>query len=392
MPHKKVNKYLTGRDVREVADERFDYLYSEFENVYVAISGGKDSTVILNMAIEAAERAGRLPVNAHWLDQEAEWLSVVAYMRRIKADPRVDLRWYQFPTKLSNSGDEKDPFLWCWRDGDRWMRELETDTIKENPTPKIRFHETLDAIPVALAGEARERSVVVGGMRCEESPQRRHAYTSFANHKWMTWFKKPRRWQLLTATPIYDWSYRDVWKAIHDGGWDYCEIYDRMYRHGMSLQKMRVSSLIHEYSLAAGVNYIHELEPETWNALQSRMSGINAARHLDLSHLVPEHLPRAFSSWPEYVDYLVEELVEVDEDKAVYRKRFALNSLTQYLGTPWEEQAYRTAAKAVIRNDIEFKVYGAGLTSLREWIKISNTKDLVPYNRRRYVRVDTNGA
>lgn len=61
MTHKKVNRYLTGRNVRETAEERFKVLYDEFEHVYVAVSGGKDSTVILNLAIEAAERAGRLP-------------------------------------------------------------------------------------------------------------------------------------------------------------------------------------------------------------------------------------------------------------------------------------------------------------------------------------------
>lgn len=61
MTHKKVNRYLTGRNVHETAEERFKVLYDEFKHIHVAVSGGKDSTVILNLAIEAAERARRWP-------------------------------------------------------------------------------------------------------------------------------------------------------------------------------------------------------------------------------------------------------------------------------------------------------------------------------------------
>ena len=57
-----MKRYL-DKNVYDAAVERYDYIYTHFERVCISFSNGKDSGVLLNLAIEAARRHGKLPVN-----------------------------------------------------------------------------------------------------------------------------------------------------------------------------------------------------------------------------------------------------------------------------------------------------------------------------------------
>lgn len=45
-------KETTAKNVYQLAQERLDIIFKEFDNVYVSFSGGKDSGVLLNMCID----------------------------------------------------------------------------------------------------------------------------------------------------------------------------------------------------------------------------------------------------------------------------------------------------------------------------------------------------
>ena len=40
------------KNVYELAQERLDIIFKEFDNVYISFSGGKDSGVLLNLCID----------------------------------------------------------------------------------------------------------------------------------------------------------------------------------------------------------------------------------------------------------------------------------------------------------------------------------------------------
>ena len=181
-------KIYQSKNVYEAALERIEWLYREFPNVIVSVSGGKDSTVILHLCIEAAQKLGRLPVIARFLDQEAEWRDTIEYMRQIQDMPEVDLRWYQIEFKIFNATSHSQDWLYCWRKGDKWIRPKEPDAIKENVYGLDRFHDFLEK--QLDFDYPNEPACAISGVRCSESPQRAKGLTNFATYKHITWGHK----------------------------------------------------------------------------------------------------------------------------------------------------------------------------------------------------------
>ena len=47
-----VRTYDKSKNVYEAANERIEYIFNNFERVYLSFSGGKDSGVMLNLALD----------------------------------------------------------------------------------------------------------------------------------------------------------------------------------------------------------------------------------------------------------------------------------------------------------------------------------------------------
>ena len=70
-------------NVYEAAIKRLDLLFSEFDNVYVSFSGGKDSGVLLNLCIDYLKSyyPGR-KLGVFHLDYEAQYQFTTDYVNR----------------------------------------------------------------------------------------------------------------------------------------------------------------------------------------------------------------------------------------------------------------------------------------------------------------------
>ena len=84
-------KIFLKDNVWDVALQRINRIFDDFDNVVISTSGGKDSTVTMELALMVAEQRGRLPLKMMFLDQEAEYRMTIEYMRKAMADPRVCL-------------------------------------------------------------------------------------------------------------------------------------------------------------------------------------------------------------------------------------------------------------------------------------------------------------
>ena len=64
-------KRFLGMDVYTAARLRLEEVFDSFERVYVSFSGGKDSGVAVQLALEVAREKGRLPLDVLHIDLEA---------------------------------------------------------------------------------------------------------------------------------------------------------------------------------------------------------------------------------------------------------------------------------------------------------------------------------
>ena len=376
-------KIKTGQNVLDAARERMNFVFDEFEEIYIAMSGGKDSTVVFRLALEVAEARNRLPLRVVFIDQEAEWQATIAYMRLVMSDPRVEPHWLQVPIKISNSASVEDEWLYCWKEGAEWMRPKEPDSIHENIFGTDRFQTMFDG--VLMAYHRDEKACLIGGVRAEESPGRRQSLTTRPKYKTVTWGKRLTKTQPhYTFYPIWDWTYKDVWKYIADIGAPYCKIYDYMYQHGVSAWEMRVSNLHHETAVKS-LYFMQEIEQDTWNALTKRLGGIHVARNMDHKTLfsAPKKLPWMFKSWVEYRDHLLEGLISNEEHRELYRRTFA-NYDETYSGMLKPERLWKAQIVTLLANDFH-------LTKLANWGSTPEAGEFVKWKRGRPIKAKYGG-
>ena len=129
--HRVIMKIYLKENVFDACLDRLRYLFDEFDKIIVSFSGGKDSTVIFNMAMIVAKEKNKLPLTVMFLDQEAEWQAVVDYTRTVMQDPEVEPHWLQVPIRLFNATSSSKQWLHCWGEGEQWMREKKILQLKK---------------------------------------------------------------------------------------------------------------------------------------------------------------------------------------------------------------------------------------------------------------------
>ena len=344
-------KIYSSKTVYDAALERIRFLFDEFPNVIVGVSGGKDSTVVYNLALQVAKEKGRLPLKCLFVDQEAEWTATIDAITEIMENPDVEPKWYQMPIKLFNATSTTDHWLMCWdeKEEHRWMRERVPYSIKENVYGTERFGELFSAI--IKKEYAGIKTCYIAGVRTEESPTRAMALTYDVTYKGRTWGKiLDKTNQHYTFYPVYDWSYMDVWKAIHDNGWSYNTVYDAQYNYGVKLQNMRVSNVHHETAVGT-LLYMQEIEGDTYQRLTQRIAGIDMASKMGKDDYFPRSLPFMFQNWGEYRDFLLEKLIENPEWLKGFKAIFARHDEMYAHAIP--DKMYKEHINAILTNDWE---------------------------------------
>jgi predicted phosphoadenosine phosphosulfate sulfurtransferase len=347
--------------VYDAALNRMRRLFDEFGNVIVGMSGGKDSTVVYNLALQVAREKNRLPLKVMFLDQEAEWDCVIDFVRSVMSNPDVEPMWFQIPMFLFNASSSEDSFLHCWEEGADWIRDKEPNAYKENIYTRkgrtkfsmdFKIEEFNDMFGKILeVMYPNEPACYLAGVRCEESPARKITLTAKPTYKDITWGRiLNAKKHHYTFYPLYDWNLSDVWKAIHSNGWEYTKLYDYMYQYGVPVQKMRVSNIHHETAVKS-LYFLQELEPETWNKVTKRLQGLSTAGQLNTSAFeVPKELPPMFKDWNEYRDYLLKHLVQGDSKHKFQNLFNKMDGI--YTHDAIKIRAAKVGIRAILRNDI----------------------------------------
>ncbi len=347
-------KFYLKQNVFDAALERIRFLFNEFENVYINFSGGKDSTVLMEIALMIARETKRLPLKIMFIDQEFEWSSVISYIRRVANRDEIQAYWLQVPFHLFNATSPFHQWWYCWDPNEEknWLREKEPDSIKEDifgkskKDDKLRFFALFDEFLKYL--HPNDVAIHVAGVRAEESPGRLRGLTTYATYKWITWGKKDNK--NYTFYPLYDWRTSDIWKTIFDHNLDYCKLYDYQYQYGIPVKDMRVSSLCHETAVR-NIFYLHEVEKDLLDKASKRMPSVESVVQMRDNFLTIKELPFMFSNWEEYRDFLLEKLVVNSEHREILRKKFKAHE-GRYI-PPVQQKLTQAEIKMILVNDFE---------------------------------------
>ena len=348
-------KIYKDTNVYEKALERIRWLFDEFDTVATNISGGKDSTVVLELLIQVAKEKNRLPVKVLFLDQEAEWQGTIDQVKYSMQRKEVEPYWFQIPFVIQNGTSTIDWWLKCWDKDkkDKWMYPQIDMSYKENIYGSDRFYDIMDLI---YAKEWGENVAVLGGVRTEESPVRKMGLCYQETYKGETWGAiRNKKKKIFSFYPIYDWSFFDIWKAIFDNKWKYNKVYDAQYRYGVPFKHMRISNLTHETAIR-NLFYAQEIEPQTYEKLTQRLGGIDMATKLGKDDYHVTELPYMFKNWKEYRNHLMNKLItnkykENYEEMFEYNDRVFENIFKQY---PEQEKKCRLAEiNVILTNDWE---------------------------------------
>lgn len=342
------------KDVVTAAQERIAYVFDEFNNIIVSISGGKDSTVLAWMTLQEARRRGR-KVGLLFIDEEVVYQSTIEQIEWLmNLYPENTRRlWLQFPFRLTNATSFKEGQLICWEEGKHkiWMRSKVPYSIQHKPWPVE--HETVrdknkgfgfyDVIENFQ--NSRDHTAFLVGLRAVESMNRFRAVAKNPGYKSCYWATRSGGEGSASFYPLYDWNFSDIWRYIYENKIRYSRIYDYQWKKGMSIRDIRVSSLIHEKSFKALVE-LPEFEPKTYDKLLKRINGIEVG-HLygrDPQLLRCRKLPKNYASWREYRYFLLK--TYPDEDKKwIFERRFAHQLDNNYVA--------RQQCRQLILNDYE---------------------------------------
>lgn len=342
-----------NENVLSAAKKRMEYIFDEFENVIVSISGGKDSTVLAHLALLEANKRNR-KVGLFFLDEEAVYESTIKQIRYLMGmyPENTKKYWLQIPFHLTNATSLYESQLIPWEPGKNkiWMRHREPDSIRREPWDKNKahirnkekgfgFYDAIDNFQACF-----DHTAFLVGCRGTESPNRWRAVSKNPGYKDVYWCTKMPN-NNVTFYPLYDWNFHDVWKYIYDAGLKYSKIYDYQWAKGMGLQEIRVSSLIHEKSFKALVE-LPEFEPKTYDKLLKRVGGIQIGNLYgkDAKMLKARKLPKNYKSWIEYRDFLLETYPDKSK-KEIFVKRFSNHLNNNYVA--------RQQCRQLLLNDYE---------------------------------------
>jgi len=279
-------------DTYSAALARLRYLFSEFENVYVAFSGGKDSGVMLNLVIQFLrdEMPGR-KVGVYHLDYEGQYDSTTEYVTEVMTSNLdvIEPHWCCMPIAAQCATSMYQDHWTPWHPEQQaiWTRSMPDypSIINwENHSfgDKFRFDMQDYDFDGVFHDWYREKcgggkTICLVGERTQESL---HRYSAIVNkvvdydgHSWISTLKKGRNY---SAKPIYDWDVKDVWIANARFCWRYNRMYDLMYLAGVPLNDMRVASPFNDCAIE-NLHLYRALEPNTWSRLVGRVNGADFA-------------------------------------------------------------------------------------------------------------------
>lgn len=272
-------KYL-NINVYDASQKRIEYIFKEFDNVLVAFSGGKDSSVCLNMCYEYARKTNNLDKFAMYhLDYEAQYQMTTDFVEEtFKKFNGIKKFWLCLPISAQCCCNMKGGTWIPWEKESKkiWVRKMPDNeyVINENKVP-FKFRKgDIDYNVQDEFGKWFEqkygKTAIVIGIRADESLNRFRAIAKENKNK----YKNTNFINGNKAYIIYDWTVEDIWIANAKFRWKYNKIYDLYYQAGLSIEQMRVASPFNDCA-GSTLKLYKVIDPKNWGKMVGRVNGVN---------------------------------------------------------------------------------------------------------------------
>lgn len=285
-------KIYTDKNVLEAALERFEIMFDEFDNMYLSVSGGKDSSIMLQLCAMIARKKGK-KFSVLYIDLEAQYRHTIEHVEELIEETKdVVERWYwiALPISLRNAVSVIQPKWICWdkNDGYKWVRPMPPYdcVINEDNCPWNWFYRGMEFEDFILYfaewfnKEHGGKTAAGIGIRSNESLNRFRTIisdtkTKYKDYGWTTLVRingKPLN--VYNFYPLYDWETEDDWGAVAKLNLKYNYIYELMYKNGVPIHEQRLCQPYGD-DQRNGLDQFRALEPETWEKVLNRVHGVN---------------------------------------------------------------------------------------------------------------------
>lgn len=313
-------KRYTDSNVYDNLQKRLKFIFEEFENIYVSFSGGKDSTLLLNLVLDFKRKYyPNKKIGVYHQDFEAQYSVTTKFIEDTfeKIKDEVEPYWLCLPAATRTALSNYQMYWYPWDDQkeDVWVREMPkfdyVINLKNNPITTYKYKMPQEQLAKQFGRWYRQvhgegSTICLLGIRADESLQR---YNGFLNKKYsyknQCWISRQFK-NVWSASPLYDWTVSDVWHANFKFNYDYNPIYDMFYMAGVNVNQMRVASPFND-SAKESLNLYRILDPEIWVKLLGRVKGVNFTSIYAKTKAMGYRnitLPEGYT-WKEYTKFLL---------------------------------------------------------------------------------------
>ena len=325
-----MSKIYLEKNVLTAAIERLEIIFNNFDNIYFSISGGKDSSVMIQLANIVAKKLNK-QFDVLFIDLEAQYQYTIKHLYELKELSQIrDFYHIALPIALRNAVSILQPKWICWEEKSKhlWVRDLPKDSINISNCPFEWFKpgEEFEDFIIEFADWYQKKyntPVAAGiGIRTDESLNRFRTIAfqdnkeTFKNYNWTTKIKfYEEHINAYNFYPIYDWRVEDIWGAVSTLDLKFNYVYELMYKNGLSIYEQRLCQPYGD-DQRNGLDQFKAIEYDTWTKVLNRVNGVNFGNIYckttalgNLKSTKPD-----FMTWQEYTVFLLESIGIYNKD------------------------------------------------------------------------------
>ena len=324
-----MSKIYSDKNVYEAAMERFEYVFNHFDHIYFSVSGGKDSSIMLQLAANKAREMNK-KLSVLFIDLEAQYTATINHIYELMetvSDVLEDWYWIALPLSLRNAVSVIQPKWICWdkKDKEKWVRDMPKNKYvihEDNYPPEwtwfVRGMEFEDFILYFAKWFCETQGGISGcgiGIRSNESLNRFRTIIDdskerYHDQNWTTRVKiNGHSIDVYNFYPLYDWETEDDWIAVSKFDLKFNYIYELMYKNGLSIHEQRLCQPYGD-DQRNGLDQFRALESDTWEKVLNRVHGVNFGNiycRTSLLGNIKSEKPDGMT-WEQYTVFLLESL------------------------------------------------------------------------------------